>query len=149
MKKTFIAKDEDKFIFNSPYNEELTFNDKEFKNFKEQLEKTGVTPRVKFKIEKLQNYLKSNGLNVNDYLLSFNDPEIILQNYRLLLNSLILPSRQKAYYVDGDKKNLLDLNFFDLWEIEINKCKYHFATLEDLNNFVYKYINNFKKEIRN
>ncbi|AXE60977.1 hypothetical protein DA803_02690 [[Mycoplasma] phocae] len=149
MKKTFIAKDEDKFIFNSPYNEELTFNNKEFKNFKEQLEKTGVTPRVKFKIEKLQNYLKSNGLNVNDYLLSFNDPEIILQNYRLLLNSLILPSRQKAYYVDGDKKNLLDLNFFDLWEIEINKRKYHFATLEDLNNFVYKYINNFKKEIRN
>ncbi|MCV3753416.1 hypothetical protein OF364_01115 [Mycoplasma enhydrae] len=146
--KTFASHIDNNYNLNRPYIEEIVFNELEYKKFKEKLLKNGIVPRIKYKIQKLESALKANNIEINNKLLEFNDPEILLQNYNLLLGKLILPSKEKIYYVDEKNNSLLyDLNLFDLWEINLSGNKYYFENLTDLNKYIYKYIEIHKENI--
>ena len=147
--KTFVYHKENKFRFNTPYNDKTTFIDEEtLKKFKKEVLEEGLIPECIYKVHGLDGLLKDNGIMLPDDFLKFNNKEVILQNYYMLLDKLIQPSKNKVYYQKNNKYILLTANFFNLWKFKFNDNLYYFESENDMYEYVKKYVEINIKEIK-
>lgn len=78
--------------------------------------------------------------------LRFNSPDIILNNPEAILQKLILPSTKKIFYLHKGEKYLLDIKYFNLWNIKINNEIYFFDNPAHITSFIEKYVSLNSKE---
>lgn len=147
--KTFIYHKENRFRFNIPYSDKTTFiNEESLKKFKKNILEEGLIPEIIYKIHGLEGLLKDNDITLPDDFLKFNNKEIILQNYYMLLDKLIQPSKNKIYYQKNKKYILLEANFFNLWKFKFNNDVYYFENEYNIYEYVKKYVEINIKEIK-
>ncbi|MDI3048034.1 hypothetical protein [Metamycoplasma hyosynoviae] len=154
--KNFIQYKETKnnslvYQLNNSYSSLTTFkDDAEIIDYLRKIKIDGIKPIARYIIVGLESTLSSHGIKMLFNELGFNDPSTITNNYRAILQKLILPSTEKIFYVNNGHKYLMDLKYFNLWNIELNKEKYYFANSRDLTKFIIKYVNlNAKPIVRN
>ncbi|WP_241033032.1 hypothetical protein [Metamycoplasma hyosynoviae] len=154
--KNFIQYKETKdnslvYQLNNSYSSLTTFkDDAEITGYLRKIKIDGIKPIARYIIVGLESTLSSHGIKMLFNELGFNDPSTITNNYRAILQKLILPSTEKIFYVNNGHKYLMDLKYFNLWNIELNKEKYYFANSRDVTKFIIKYVNlNAKPIIRN
>lgn len=147
--KTFIYHKENKFRFNIPYNNKTTFKDEEMlKKFKKEILEEGLIPECIYKVHGLDGLLRDNDITLPDDFLKFNNKEIILQNYYMLLDKLIQPSKNKVYYQKNNKYILLAANFFNLWKFKFDNNFYYFESENDVYEYIKRYVEINIKEIK-
>ncbi|MDD1378635.1 hypothetical protein PT310_03285 [Metamycoplasma hyosynoviae] len=154
--KNFIQYKETKnnslvYQLNNSYSQLTTFkDDAEIADYLRKIKIDGIKPIARYIIVGLESTLSSHGIKMLFNELGFNDPSTITNNYRAILQKLILPSTEKIFYVNNGHKYLMDLKYFNLWNIELNNEKYYFANSRDVTKFIIKYVNlNAKPIIRN
>ncbi|MDC8937836.1 hypothetical protein PR241_01135, partial [Metamycoplasma hyosynoviae] len=154
--KNFIQYKETKdnslvYQLNNSYSSLTTFkDDAEIADYLRKIKIDGIKPIARYIIVGLESTLSSHGIKMLFNELGFNDPSTITNNYRAILQKLILPSTEKIFYVNNGHKYLMDLKYFNLWNIELNKEKYYFSNSRDVTKFIIKYVNlNAKPIIRN
>ena len=138
------------YQLNNSYSPLKTFkNDTEVNAYLKRIKEDGILPETRYTIVGLESTLDSNGIKMLLDELGFNDPSTITNNYRIILQKLILPSTEKIFYLDNDHKYLLDLKYFNLWNVKINNEKYHFESSQAITKFIINYVNlNAKPIIR-
>ena len=138
------------YQLNNSYSPLKTFkNDTEVNAYLKRIKEDGILPETRYTIVGLESTLDSNGIKMLLDELGFNDPSTITNNYRMILQKLILPSTEKIFYLDNGHKYLLDLKYFNLWNIKINNEKYHFESSQAITKFIINYVNlNAKPIIR-
>lgn len=130
------------YQLNNSYSPLKTFkNDTEVNAYLKRIKEDGILPETRYTIVGLESTLDSNGIKMLLDELGFNDPSTITNNYRIILQKLILPSTEKIFYLDNDHKYLLDLKYFNLWNIKINNEKYHFESSQAITKFIINYVN--------
>jgi len=103
------------YQLNNSYSPLKTFkNDTEVNAYLKRIKEDGILPETRYTIVGLESTLDSNGIKMLLDELGFNDPSTITNNYRIILQKLILPSTEKIFYLDNDHKYLLDLKYFNL-----------------------------------
>ncbi|WP_235193139.1 hypothetical protein, partial [Metamycoplasma hyosynoviae] len=139
------------YQLNNSYSQLTTFkDDAEIADYLRKIKIDGIKPIARYIIVGLESTLSSHGIKMLFNELGFNDPSTITNNYRAILQKLILPSTEKIFYVNNGHKYLIDLKYFNLWNIELNNEKYYFANSRDVTKFIIKYVNlNAKPIIRN
>ncbi|UTO27029.1 hypothetical protein NMG95_02145 [Metamycoplasma hyosynoviae] len=139
------------YQLNNSYSQLTTFkDDAEIIDYLRKIKIDGIKPIARYIIVGLESTLSSHGIKMLFNELGFNDPSTITNNYRAILQKLILPSTEKIFYVNNGHKYLMDLKYFNLWNIELNNEKYYFANSRDVTKFIIKYVNlNAKPIIRN
>ncbi|MDD1378652.1 hypothetical protein PT310_03370 [Metamycoplasma hyosynoviae] len=154
--KNFIQHKETKnnslvYQLNNPYSSLTTFkDDAEIADYLRKIKIDGIKPIARYIIVGLESTLSSHGIKMLFNELGFNDPSTITNNYRAILQKLILPSTEKIFYVNNGHKYLMDLKYFNLWNIELNNEKYYFENSRDVTKFIIKYVNlNAKPITRN
>ncbi|MDD7848184.1 hypothetical protein QJ130_03000, partial [Metamycoplasma hyosynoviae] len=154
--KNFIQYKETKnnslvYQLNNSYSQLTTFkDDAEIADYLRKIKIDGIKPIARYIIVGLESTLSSHGIKMLFNELGFNDPSTITNNYRAILQKLILPSTEKIFYINNGHKYLMDLKYFNLWNIELNNEKYYFANSRDVTKFIIKYVNlNAKPIIRN
>ncbi|KDE42857.1 hypothetical protein NPL1_02375 [Metamycoplasma hyosynoviae] len=154
--KNFIQYKETKnnslvYQLNNSYSSLTTFkDDAEIIDYLRKIKIDGIKPVARYIIIGLESTLSSHGIKMLFNELGFNDPSTITNNYRAILQKLILPSTEKIFYVNNGHKYLMDLKYFNLWNIELNNEKYYFANSRDVTKFIIKYVNlNAKPIVRN
>ena len=80
-------------------------------------------------------YSNSRKIFISKYLF------LLTANYRMILQKLILPSTEKIFYLNNGHKYLLDLKYFNLWNVKINNEKYHFESSQAITKFIINYVN--------
>lgn len=138
------------YQLNNSYSSLKTFkDDTEVNAYLKRIKEDGILPETRYTIVGLESTLDSNGIKMLLDELGFNDPSTITNNYRMILQKLILPSTEKIFYLDNGHKYLLDLKYFNLWNIKINSEKYHFESSQAITKFIINYVNlNAKPIIR-
>lgn len=138
------------YQLNNSYSPLKTFkNDTEVNAYLKRIKEDGILPETRYTIVGLESTLDSNGIKMLLDELGFNDPSTITNNYRMILQKLILPSTEKIFYLDNGHKYLLDLKYFNLWNVKINNEKYHFESSQAITKFIINYVNlNAKPIIR-
>ena len=138
------------YQLNNSYSSLKTFkDDTEVNAYLKRIKEDGILPETRYTIVGLESTLDSNGIKMLLDELGFNDPSTITNNYRMILQKLILPSTEKIFYLDNGHKYLLDLKCFNLWNIKINNEKYHFESSQAITKFIINYVNlNAKPIIR-
>ena len=138
------------YQLNNSYSSLKTFkDDTEVNAYLKRIKEDGILPETRYTIVGLESTLDSNGIKMLLDELGFNDPSTITNNYRIILQKLILPSTEKIFYLDNGHKYLLDLKYFNLWNIKINNEKYHFESSQAITKFIINYVNlNAKPIIR-
>ena len=130
------------YQLNNSYSSLKTFkDDTEVNAYLKRIKEDGILPETRYTIVGLESTLDSNGIKMLLDELGFNDPSTITNNYRIILQKLILPSTEKIFYLDNDHKYLLDLKYFNLWNIKINNEKYHFESSQAITKFIINYVN--------
>ncbi|MDC8918405.1 hypothetical protein PR246_01675, partial [Metamycoplasma hyosynoviae] len=139
------------YQLNNSYSQLTTFkDDAEIADYLRKIKIDGIKPIARYIIVGLESTLSSHGIKMLFNELGFNDPSTITNNYRAILQKLILPSTEKIFYINNGHKYLMDLKYFNLWNIELNNEKYYFANSRDVTKFIIKYVNlNAKPIIRN
>ncbi|MDD7896475.1 hypothetical protein [Metamycoplasma hyosynoviae] len=139
------------YQLNNSYSQLTTFkDDAEIADYLRKIKIDGIKPIARYIIVGLESTLSSHGIKMLFNELGFNDPSTITNNYRAILQKLILPSTEKIFYVNNGHKYLIDLKYFNLWNIELNNEKYYFANSRDVTKFIIKYVNlNAKPILRN
>ena len=138
------------YQLNNSYSPLKTFkNDTEVNAYLKRIKEDGILPETRYTIVGLESTLDSNGIKMLLDELGFNDPSTITNNYRMILQKLILPSTEKIFYLNNGHKYLLDLKYFNLWNVKINNEKYHFESSQAITKFIINYVNlNAKPIIR-
>ena len=135
------------YIFNNSYMHEKTFkNETEIANYLNIMKLSGILPESKYIIVGLESTLKANGIKLLTEELRFNSPDIILNNPEAILQKLILPSTKKIFYLHKGEKYLLDIKYFNLWNIKINNEIYFFDNPAHITSFIEKYVSLNSKE---
>lgn len=130
------------YQLNNSYSSLKTFkDDTEVNAYLKRIKEDGILPETRYAIVGLESTLDSNGIKMLLDELGFNDPSTITNNYRMILQKLILPSTEKIFYLDNGHKYLLDLKYFNLWNIKINNEKYHFESSQAITKFIINYVN--------
>ncbi|MDD1360353.1 hypothetical protein PT305_03295 [Metamycoplasma hyosynoviae] len=139
------------YQLNNSYSPLTTFkDDAEIIDYLRKIKIDGIKPIARYIIVGLESTLSSHGIKMLFNELGFNDPSTITNNYRAILQKLILPSTEKIFYINNGHKYLMDLKYFNLWNIQLNNEKYYFANSRDVTKFIIKYVNlNAKPIIRN
>ncbi|ACF07351.1 Uncharacterised protein [Metamycoplasma arthritidis] len=136
------------YQLNNSYSPLKTFkDDTEVNAYLKKIKEDGVLPETRHIIVGLESILNSHDIKMLLEELEFNDPSTITNNYRMILQKLILPSTEKAFYLDKNQKYLLDLSYFNLWNIKINNEKYHFESSSAITQFIMKYVDLYAKQI--
>ena len=154
--KNFIQYKESKndslmYQLNSPYSSLATFkDDTEIRAYLRKIKAEGIKPQIRYTIVGLESTLSSHGIKMLIEELGFNDPTTITNNYRAILQKLILPSTEKTFYLNNEHKYLLNLKYFNLWNIELNNQKYYFENTRDITKFIIRFVHlNAKLILRN
>ena len=130
------------YQLNNSYSPLKTFkNDTEVNAYLKRIKEDGILPETRYTIVGLESTLDSNGVKMLLDELGFNDPSTITNNYRMILQKLILPSTEKIFYLNNGHKYLLDLKYFNLWNVKINNEKYHFESSQAITKFIINYVN--------
>ena len=130
------------YQLNNSYSPLKTFkNDTEVNAYLKRIKEDGILPETRYTIVGLESTLDSNGIKMLLDELGFNDPSTITNNYRMILQKLILPSTEKIFYLNNGHKYLLDLKYFNLWNVKINNEKYHFESSQAITKFIINYVN--------
>ena len=130
------------YQLNNSYSPLKTFkNDTEVNAYLKRIKEDGILPETRYTIVGLESTLDSNGIKMLLDELGFNDPSTITNNYRMILQKLILPSTEKIFYLNNGHKYLLDLKYFNLWNVKINNEKYHFESSQVITKFIINYVN--------
>lgn len=130
------------YQLNNSYSPLKTFkNDTEVNAYLKRIKEDGILPETRYTIAGLESTLDSNGIKMLLDELGFNDPSTITNNYRMILQKLILPSTEKIFYLNNGHKYLLDLKYFNLWNVKINNEKYHFESSQAITKFIINYVN--------
>ena len=130
------------YQLNNSYSPLKTFkNDTEVNAYLKRIKEDGILPETRYTIVGLESTLDSNGIKMLLDELGFNDPSTITNNYRMILQKLILPSTEKIFYLDNGHKYLLDLKYFNLWNVKINNEKYYFESSQAITKFIINYVN--------
>lgn len=130
------------YQLNNSYSPLKTFkNDTEVNAYLKRIKEDGILPETRYTIVGLESTLDSNGIKMLLDELGFNDPSTIINNYRMILQKLILPSTEKIFYLNNGHKYLLDLKYFNLWNVKINNEKYHFEISQAITKFIINYVN--------
>ncbi|MDC8937588.1 hypothetical protein PR243_03270 [Metamycoplasma hyosynoviae] len=139
------------YQLNNSYSPLTTFkDDAEIIDYLRKIKIDGIKPLARYIIVGLESTLSSNGIKMLLNELGFNDPSTITNNYRAILQKLILPSTEKMFYINNGHKYLMNLKYFNLWNIELNNEKYYFENSRDITKFIIKYVNlNAKPITRN
>ncbi|MDC8913539.1 hypothetical protein PR248_00565 [Metamycoplasma hyosynoviae] len=139
------------YQLNNSYSPLTTFkDDAEIIDYLRKIKIDGIKPLARYIIVGLESTLSSNGIKMLLNELGFNDPSTITNNYRAILQKLILPSTEKMFYINNGHKYLMNLKYFNLWNIELNNEKYYFENSHDITKFIIKYVNlNAKPITRN
>ncbi|WP_129648897.1 hypothetical protein [Metamycoplasma arthritidis] len=136
------------YQLNNSYSPLKTFkDDTEVNEYLKRIKEDGILPETRYTIVGLESTLDSHGIKMLLEELEFNDPSTITNNYRMILQKLILPSKEKIFYLDNGKKYLLDLKYFNLWNIKINNEEYHFESSPAITQFIKKYVDLHAKPI--
>ncbi|AZZ65701.1 hypothetical protein DMC14_002830 [Metamycoplasma phocicerebrale] len=127
---------------NNSYNEEKTFRSEQDRlKYIDLLKSYGLRPESRYVISGLQEKLQAHGIELPLNEINFNDKKTIKENYRAILQKLILPSTEKIYYLENGKYYILNSNFFNLWNIELDNKKYYFEDSDKIAAFIESYIN--------
>ena len=130
------------YQLNNSYSSLKTFkDDTEVNAYLKRIKEDGILPETRYTIVGLESTLDSNGIKMLLDELGFNDPSTITNNYRMILQKLILPSTEKIFYLNNGHKYLLDLKYFNLWNVKINNEKYHFESSQAITKFIINYVN--------
>ena len=130
------------YQLNNSYSPLKTFkNDTEVNAYLKRIKEDGILPETRYTIVGLESTLDSNGIKMLLDELGFNDPSTITNNYRMILQKLILPSTEKIFHLNNGHKYLLDLKYFNLWNVKINNEKYHFESSQAITKFIINYVN--------
>lgn len=130
------------YQLNNSYSPLKTFkNDTEVNAYLKRIKEDGILPETRYTIVGLESTLDSNGIKMLLDELGFNDPSTITNNYRMILQKLILPSTEKIFYLNNGHKYLLDLKYFNLWNVKIHNEKYHFESSQAITKFIINYVN--------
>ena len=130
------------YQLNNSYSPLKTFkNDTEVNAYLKRIKEDGILPETRYTIVGLESTLDSNGIKMLLDELGFNDPSTITNNYRMILQKLILPSTEKIFCLNNGHKYLLDLKYFNLWNVKINNEKYHFESSQAITKFIINYVN--------
>ena len=130
------------YQLNNSYSPLKTFkDDTEANAYLKRIKEDGILPETRYTIVGLESTLDSNGIKMLLDELGFNDPSTITNNYRMILQKLILPSTEKIFYLNNGHKYLLDLKYFNLWNVKINNEKYHFESSQAITKFIINYVN--------
>ncbi|ACF07361.1 Uncharacterised protein [Metamycoplasma arthritidis] len=136
------------YQLNNSYSPLKTFkDDTEVNEYLKRIKEDGILPETRYTIVGLESTLDSHGIKMLLEELEFNDPSTITNNYRMILQKLILPSKEKIFYLDNGQKYLLDLKYFNLWNIKINNEEYHFESSPAITQFIKKYVDLHAKPI--
>ena len=130
------------YQLNNSYSPLKTFkNDTKVNAYLKRIKEDGILPETRYTIVGLESTLDSNGIKMLLDELGFNDPSTITNNYRMILQKLILPSTEKIFYLNNGHKYLLDLKYFNLWNVKIHNEKYHFESSQAITKFIINYVN--------
>ena len=130
------------YQLNNSYSSLKTFkDDTEVNAYLKRIKEDGILPETRYTIVGLESTLDSNGIKMLLDELGFNDPSTITNNYRMILQKLILPSTEKIFYLNNGHKYLLDLKYFNLWNVKIHNEKYHFESSQAITKFIINYVN--------
>ena len=115
------------YILNNSYILERTFESEgKIQDYLNMMRVSGILPESRYIIVGLESTLKAHGIKMLTEELGFNSPDIILNNPEAILQKLILPSTKKVFYEHKGEKYLLDIKYFNLWNIKINNKTYFF-----------------------
>ena len=139
------------YQLNNSYSSLFTFkDDTEIREYLRKIKTEGIKPQTRYTIVGIESTLTSHGIKMLINELGFNDPTTITNNYRAILQKLILPSTEKIFYINNGHKYLMDLKYFNLWNIELDNEKHYFENSRDITKFIIKYIHlNAKLVTRN
>ena len=129
------------YQLNNSYSSLFTFkDDTEIRQYLRKIKTEGIKPQTRYTIVGLESTLTSHGIKMLINELGFNDPTTITNNYRAILQKLILPSTEKIFYINNGHKYLMDLKYFNLWNIELDNEKHYFENSRDITKFIIKYV---------
>lgn len=129
------------YQLNNSYSSLFTFkDDTEIREYLRKIKTEGIKPQTRYTIVGLESTLTSHGIKMLINELGFNDPTSITNNYRAILQKLILPSTEKIFYINNGYKYLMDLKYFNLWNIELDNEKHYFENSRDITKFIIKYV---------
>ena len=129
------------YQLNNSYSSLFTFkDDTEIREYLRKIKTEGIKPQTRYTIVGLESTLSSHGIKMLINELGFNDPTTITNNYRAILQKLILPSTEKIFYINNGYKYLMDLKYFNLWNIELDNEKHYFENSRDITKFIIKYV---------
>ena len=139
------------YQLNNSYSSLFTFkDDTEIREYLRKIKTEGIKPQTRYTIVGLESTLTSHDIKMLINELGFNDPTTITNNYRAILQKLILPSTEKIFYINNGHKYLMDLKYFNLWNIELDNEKHYFENSRDITKFIIKYVHlNAKLVTRN
>lgn len=139
------------YQLNNSYSSLFTFkDDTEIREYLRKIKTEGIKPQTRYTIVGLESTLTSHGIKMLINELGFNDPTTITNNYRAILQKLILPSIEKIFYINNGHKYLIDLKYFNLWNIDLDNEKHYFENSHDITKFIIKYVHlNTKLVTRN
>ena len=139
------------YQLNNSYSSLFTFkDDTEIREYLRKIKTEGIKPQTRYTIVGLESTLSSHSIKMLINELGFNDPTTITNNYRAILQKLILPSTEKIFYINNGHKYLMDLKYFNLWNIELDNEKHYFENSRDITKFIIKYVHlNAKPVTRN
>ena len=129
------------YQLNNSYSSLFTFkDDTEIREYLRKIKTEGIKPQTRYTIVGLESTLTSHGIKMLINELGFNDPTTITNNYRAILQKLILPSTEKIFYINNGHKYLMDLKYFNLWNIELDNERHYFENSRDITKFIIKYV---------
>lgn len=86
------------YQLNNSYSSLFTFkDDTEIREYLRKIKTEGIKPQTRYTIVGLESTLTSHSIKMLINELGFNDPTTITNNYRVILQKLILPSTEKSF----------------------------------------------------